>query len=407
MSAVVTAPGIAVADVPEAVVGLDPATGREVWTVPRTRGPLDPPAVDPSLGKGGVVVYPEGNGGAGTAVAAIDLTTRSPLWRMDLTRPARGAPAIVDGTAYFGSQDDFVYAVDAADGRLLWKRKTEGPVDTSPAVDGGRVFVVAESTTLAEARLYALSASDGSVAWTYAATIRALGSTSPTVARGMVFVGMGDSRVHALDEATGNLRWTAPVRSFFTAGASPAIDGGDLYVADVSGALYRFRVSDGVRIWDYQFDALSGTSGPVLVGGIAFLGLENGTVGAVDPAGFQIWSARLSTGAVGPLTPAGDLLFAPTAPMKGETGGLVAFVHDPAGTLVHVVSPTRLRVLPGLLSFLIAVAIVMALLLALFRLFVLRRRGRSPSEPAGDAAPAGAPERDGRPGDPVGEEVDA
>ena len=47
---------------------------------------------------------------------------------------------MIDGTAYFGSNDHYVYAVNIADGVQRWKFKTGSRVTSSPAVYDGRVY---------------------------------------------------------------------------------------------------------------------------------------------------------------------------------------------------------------------------------------------------------------------------
>lgn len=391
ISAVVSVPGLAVADARQSVIGFDPANGRVLWAVPRISGPLDPPAIDPSVGENGVVVYAQGNGSGLTGMVAIDPSSRRQLWHFTLGKPALGAPTIANGAVYFGARDDFVYALNAATGSLVWKTKTVGPVDTSPAVADGKVYVVAESTAARQARLYALSASDGTVAWTYAASILALGTSSPTVADGMVLVGMGDLRMHAVDATTGRLRWTQRVRSVFSPRSTPAFAGGSVYVADEGGGLYRMRAGDGSRIWDYQFDSFTGSGAPLVVGGVTYLGLLDGSVAAVDGQGFLVWKASVAGGGIGALTPVGDTLLAPAEGGKGRAGGALLLAHDPTGVLGHVESPTKLRPGIALLDFAVAFLVMLAALLALFRLFVKRRADavRQGGEPDGDRATAG------------------
>lgn len=54
---------------------------------------------------------------------------------------AESSPAVVDGVVYVGSQDDSVYALNAATGAKLWSRVTGGAVFSSPAVVNGAVYV--------------------------------------------------------------------------------------------------------------------------------------------------------------------------------------------------------------------------------------------------------------------------
>ena len=49
-------------------------------------------------------------------------------------------PAYHDGTIYFGSEDGYLYALDAGDLSESWKFETGGDVLASPAVADGMVY---------------------------------------------------------------------------------------------------------------------------------------------------------------------------------------------------------------------------------------------------------------------------
>ena len=50
------------------------------------------------------------------------------------------SPVWYEGVVYFGSDDNNVYAVDAATGRQNWKFTTNGPVPSTPAIAAGIVY---------------------------------------------------------------------------------------------------------------------------------------------------------------------------------------------------------------------------------------------------------------------------
>src|ERR1700761_5801117 len=55
-------------------------------------------------------------------------------WRFKTGGAVISTPAIADGSAYVGSDDHFLYAVNLADGVQRWKFETGSRITSSPAV---------------------------------------------------------------------------------------------------------------------------------------------------------------------------------------------------------------------------------------------------------------------------------
>ena len=91
-------------------------------------------------------------------------------WSFKAGGPVKSSAAIVGDRIYVGSDDGNVYALSLISGKKVWEFKTGGPVESSPLVVGGTVFV--GST---DAFLYALKAEDGSLVWKYETGDKILG----------------------------------------------------------------------------------------------------------------------------------------------------------------------------------------------------------------------------------------
>lgn len=368
---------LAVATGLKSVMGLDPSSGAVLWTVDRAQGALIPPAVDPAEGSHGVIVFTEGSG-TKAAVTAIDASTRARLWRVPLTAAALGPPSIAGGHVFLGTSDGLVYSLDAKTGSLAWKVKAEGAIRSAPAFGDGKVFAVGEDDSSNRARLYAIDATLGRTAWSYSPGRFGVFASSPSVIPGTVFAGFSDHSVVALDTGSGALRWKQPVRGDFSSTSAPAYSNGKLFVADQEGGLYRFDAKSGKRGWDYQFSDFSVAGAPVVVGGMVFQGLDGGTISAVSASTGRLrWQTRSRLGPIGPFTPAGDLLL---VAVQGSGGGIVAFRHDPAGTLVDQPSPSSFRPAVALRNFGAAFALMFLLILGFFRFLLGPRLRRERGE---------------------------
>ena len=138
------------------------------------------------------------------------------LWNYTTSNGVWSSPAIVNGVVYVGSEDAFYigapygtgpqygyagnfYALNAANGNKLWNISI--PVGTSsPTVEGGVVYVGSY-----DQNVYALNATNGSKLWSYAT--EDLVSSSPAVAKGIVYVGLSDGNLVALNGTTGKEVW--------------------------------------------------------------------------------------------------------------------------------------------------------------------------------------------------------
>src|ERR1700687_414344 len=77
-------------------------------------------------------------------------------WKFHTNGYVISSPAIADGTAYVGSTDGNLYAVDLENGTQKWTFATKVRITSSPAVDHGTVYF--ESY---DSNFYALNAATG------------------------------------------------------------------------------------------------------------------------------------------------------------------------------------------------------------------------------------------------------
>jgi eukaryotic-like serine/threonine-protein kinase len=83
-------------------------------------------------------------------------------WKFKTGGKVISSAAVVAGTAYFGSTDSKLYAVDASSGKLRWAFATDGPVNSSPLLSGGIVYVGS-----VDGNFYAVEAGSGKLAWKF------------------------------------------------------------------------------------------------------------------------------------------------------------------------------------------------------------------------------------------------
>ena len=109
---------------------------------------------------------------------------------------------------YCGSSDGNLYALNAADGSLLWKFKTNGVIHTSPAFCNNIVYVTSWDTYL-----HAIDATTGKEKWKFKTKDQPVYhllegiQASPTVKDSAVYFGARDGYFYALNAKNGSLLW--------------------------------------------------------------------------------------------------------------------------------------------------------------------------------------------------------
>lgn len=226
-------------------------------------------------------------------------------WRAATAGPIRSTPAVAGGRLYVGSADGHVYALDAQTGAYLWRFAARTSVTGSPAVAGGLVYVTDHASTL-----YALDAAGGRLRWSVetGATLPFpwghesgdVYASSPVVAGGDVFFGAGDGHVYAVDAADGSLRWKTATGGRIR--STPAVAGDRVYVGSADGVVYALQRKDGRVLWrhetdgaalvsaEFGFDRRTVQSSPAVVDGRVFVGARDGFLYALDAAtGERLW----------------------------------------------------------------------------------------------------------------------
>jgi outer membrane protein assembly factor BamB len=149
-----------------------PATVSQAW-----RAAL-PPGVTPTAPTAvGELVFVAASDGV---VRALDAVSGQPKWTAFTGGAIRMPPTIADGRALAGSGDGWVYAWEAATGRLLWRFRaapverripvygqlsSNWPAASGVLVDDGVAYVAAGIVNYDGTHVYALDAATGSIKW--------------------------------------------------------------------------------------------------------------------------------------------------------------------------------------------------------------------------------------------------
>ncbi|QBF33258.1 PQQ-like beta-propeller repeat protein [Thalassococcus sp. S3] len=227
------------------------------------------------------------------------------IWSVD-AKPARdreddatgGGLAYADGALYVSLGFGEVAKLDAATGGTIWTQQLDATGSGSPTVVGNLVYLVAGDDTG-----WAIEADSGRIAWQISATpsvSNILGAPAPVVSDDLAIFAFGSGELIATFRRGGLRRWSASVagqrqgRAASRIGditGAPMIDGATLYAGNHSGRLAAFNVESGARLWTAREGALS----PVFPAGDSIFAVtdRNFLVRIDRDTGATIWEAEL------------------------------------------------------------------------------------------------------------------
>lgn len=231
-----------------------------------------------------------------------------PAWRYQTEGAVRSSAAIVDGVAYVGSYDGWLYALDIGTGRRLWRFPAESAITGAPSVCDDQIFFGTESgDVFCVAQPRKNGPPTGQLVWRY--NTSASVTASPLVTDSdLVIVGSCDSYIYALDRHTGRLVWKIATGGPVMASASkigrripagvddtgkPTSRSASVLVGSSDGKLYAIEEVAGQTIWTFTSDGPI-TAAPVLYGDRLYLTNRSGSLYVLQPAtGRQLWTQRI------------------------------------------------------------------------------------------------------------------
>lgn len=131
-------------------------------------------------------------GGVGDQAVSLDSATGAENWTQSINSNSTSTPAVHNGKIFIGSDDGNLYALSASDGTVIWTFATGGPIYGAPAVSGdGKVCVGSLDHTV-----YCVDEESGALVWSYFTGSSRLRS-SPAIQEGMLFIGNENGKVYA------------------------------------------------------------------------------------------------------------------------------------------------------------------------------------------------------------------
>ena len=234
------------------------------------------------------------------------------------------ADPVVSGGRIFTLDAGAQVTATSAAGTTLWTRDLTPVSDKQGQGTGGGLAVEGETlyVSVGYGVLAALDTNTGGIRWTQ--DLDATGSGTPTVWGDLVYLTAGDDTGWAVRKSDGKVEWQigasttvnnvlgAPAPAVTDQFAIFAFGSGEVQGVFRQGGLGRWNASVVGRRPGRALSSVSDvTSAPVVSGDRVYVGNHSGRLAALNVnSGDRIWTAR--DGAIGPVWPAGDSIFAIT-----------------------------------------------------------------------------------------------
>jgi outer membrane protein assembly factor BamB len=201
--------------------------------------------------------------------------------------PSETSPLIDGNRLYVGDWNGYVWALDARSARTVWRFKTNGPVKGSAALSGRRLYVGSY-----DGHVYCLGAGSGNLIWRSSGQGRLFGGSrfysTPSLAYGRVYIGSTDGKVYSFGATTGRLIWSHSTGGYVY--SSPAVWNELVFAGSYSGWFYAFDAATGDVRWRFRSNGrISGS--PTVIGDVVYFAtLEGRTYALNGRTGKPVWT---------------------------------------------------------------------------------------------------------------------
>ncbi|MDX2264883.1 MAG: PQQ-binding-like beta-propeller repeat protein [Hyphomicrobiales bacterium] len=276
--------------------------GARLW-----RMSLRPEKEKARSGFGGGLAYDAGRlfvaTGYGT-IYGLDPSSGKTVWTKAIGVPVRNSPTAAQGKVFIVNVESQLYALNAADGSEAWIARGLPELasmlsNVSPAVSGNLVIAPYSSGEIS-----AYDINTGEPVWTDSISRSSAAGTAyaaigeparPVVDGPAVYAVSRAGRLIATSKTDGERLWQRDISGAQT----PWVAGDTLFVVDVNGKLMALSRKDGKTKWMTELPGAKNWSGPVLASGKLWLASDKGLLVGVDAV----------TGAVAQKTDIGSPVF--------------------------------------------------------------------------------------------------
>jgi len=212
-------------------------------------------------------------------------------WRYSSDQISNFTPAADGRVIYLPLAGGILLALNAADGRLLWRAEIGGEFSAPPTIDEHNLYVATEhgdsQNKIVRGTVQALSKETGITIWmkTLPSALRS-GIASGSSA---IFAAARNGIVYGFEKRSGLILWIHQHNEAFD--EQPVVSGNHVYLGSSNGTLLAFDQSTGRIVWHYR--AHAAIKSVAIANDIAYFGSSDGYVYALrEHRSKLIWKRR-------------------------------------------------------------------------------------------------------------------
>ena len=328
-------------------------------------------------------------------IYALDENDGRFLWKYQTQKQiSHPSPVLAEGKVFIGDESGAIYAIETNTGNLVWKRQLEALwIHSSPAYKLGIIYVGTETSDTGDGKtgkgsfLYALDAKDGRVLWRFESDWRGYDMANfihgtPAILEDTVYFGVENGWFYALNKDSGKVIWkkiiTKGTRTAAREAAgtglvgvstAPALGYGKIFVGTWEGNFVALDQKDGTTIWEYNYGNEGTDSSAVLADGKVCFGSHYLDFYCFNEKnGKVIWKEKLG----GPSTAlSSGILVVPNDLAAAESPGSILVAFSDKGTS-GAFGPVKAKNISFEQYYPLAFVLVMAIILAIVIFWLLK-----------------------------------
>jgi len=242
---------------------IDAATGAKKWEYQHDE--VYGWQASPTVVDGVVYASIRGSSGGKSGLHALNATTGVLKWHQPDIGISESSPAVAGGLLFAGSEFGGFMAFDIATGAIKWKFDSGLITYSSPTIANGVVYIGAGAfgANTENNKLYAVDAATGAKKWEFKTPDGGSDYSSPTVVGGIAYIGAGGT-LYAVDAASGIKKWEAKPEVGNLILSGPVVATGLVYLG-IGKKLYAFDSATGSKKWEYDTGRTIDQSSPCVV----------------------------------------------------------------------------------------------------------------------------------------------